>query len=95
MRQAMDRRLVVGVVQTPEDVAHCPHLAERGTFAPLEHPEVGALRYPGPGFLINGVNPIVDGRAAPRLGEHNSAVYCGELGLVPEALAALSAAGVV
>jgi crotonobetainyl-CoA:carnitine CoA-transferase CaiB-like acyl-CoA transferase len=95
MRQAMDRRLVVGVVQTPEDVAHCPHLTERGSFVTLEHPDVGTLHYPGPGFLINGANPVAGGRAAPRLGEHNTEVYGGELGLSIEALAALCAAGVV
>lgn len=95
MHAAMDRRLVVGVVQTPEDVVHCPHLAERGTWVWLDHPAVGSLQYPGPGFLIDGTNPMAGGRAAPRLGEHNTEVYCGELGLTMEALAALCAAGVV
>ena len=95
MRQAMDQRLVVGVVQTPEDVAGCPHLAERGSFMTLEHPEVGTLLYPGAGFLIDGANPVAGGRAAPRLGEHNTEVYCGELGLSVAALATLCAAGVV
>jgi len=95
MRQAMDQRLVVGVVQTPEDVAHCPHLTERGSFMTLEHPEVGTLNYPGAGFLMDGANPVAGGRAAPRLGEHNTEVYCGELGLSTEALATLCAAGVI
>jgi len=95
MREAMDRRLVVGVVQTPEDVVHCPHLAERGSFMTLEHPDVGTLLYPGAGFLMDGANPVAGGRAAPRLGEHNTEVYCGELGLSVEALATLSAAGVI
>jgi crotonobetainyl-CoA:carnitine CoA-transferase CaiB-like acyl-CoA transferase len=91
----MDRRLVVGAVQTPEDVVSCPHLAERGSFMTLEHPEVGTLHYPGAGFLIDGANPVAGGRAAPRLGEHNTEVYCGELGLSVEALATLCAAGVI
>src|SRR5690606_13757243 len=39
MRQAMDRRLVVGVVQSPEEVANCPHLAERGSLVELDHPD--------------------------------------------------------
>jgi formyl-CoA transferase len=95
MREAMDRRLVVGVVQSPEEVVHCPHLEARGSLASLDHPAVGPLHYPGPGFLINGANPVAGGRAAPRLGEHNTEVYCGELGLTTDALAALCAAGVV
>jgi crotonobetainyl-CoA:carnitine CoA-transferase CaiB-like acyl-CoA transferase len=95
MKEAMDRRLVVGVVQSPEEVVNCPHLAERGSFVALEHPEAGTLRYPGAGFLLDGVNPVAGGHAAPRLGEHNETIYAGELGLSAEALATLRAAGVI
>jgi benzylsuccinate CoA-transferase BbsE subunit len=95
MKAAMDRRLVVGVVQSPEEVVNCPHLAERGSLVTLDHSEVGTLQYPGAGFLINGTNPVAGGRAAPQLGEHNVEVYCGELGLSAEELAVLRAAGVV
>jgi CoA:oxalate CoA-transferase len=95
MRQAMDKRLVVGVVQSPTEVVNCPHLAERGTFASLDHAEAGSLNYPGPGFLVDGVNPIAGGHAAPHLGEHNIEVYVNELGLSLDDLGVLSAAGVV
>lgn len=95
MKEAMDRRLVVGVVQSPQEVVDCSHLAERGTFVEMDHAVVGALKYPGPGFLVNGVNPAEGGRAAPRLGEHNAEVYCGELGLSADELASLRAEGVV
>jgi crotonobetainyl-CoA:carnitine CoA-transferase CaiB-like acyl-CoA transferase len=95
MREAMDRRLVVGVVQSPGEVVNCLHLAERGSLVELDHPEVGGLKYPGAGFLVDGVNPVAGGRAAPHLGEHNAAVYEGELGLSREEVARLQAAGVV
>jgi CoA:oxalate CoA-transferase len=95
MTAAMDRRLVVGVVQSPQEVANCPHLAARSSFAPLDHPEVGTLNYPGAGFLMDGSNPVEGGRAAPRLGEHNVEVYCGTLGLSVDALTTLQASGVV
>jgi crotonobetainyl-CoA:carnitine CoA-transferase CaiB-like acyl-CoA transferase len=95
MKAAMDQRLVVGVVQSPEEVVHCPHLAERGSFVTLDHPDAGTLKYSGAGFLVNGTNPTHGGHAAPRLGEHNVEVYGGELGLSIEALAVLRAAGVV
>jgi crotonobetainyl-CoA:carnitine CoA-transferase CaiB-like acyl-CoA transferase len=95
MKEAMDRRLVVGVVQSPEEVVSCPHLAARGSFAVLEHPEVGTLQYPGAGFLIDGVNPVAGGRTAPRLGEHNAVIYGGELGFSAEELVVLRAAGVM
>lgn len=95
MKAAMDQRLVVGVVQTPEEVVHCPHLAARDCFVTLDHPEVGVLKYPGPGFLADGHNPAAGGGAAPRLGEHNPEVYGDELGLSTEELAMLCAAGVI
>jgi crotonobetainyl-CoA:carnitine CoA-transferase CaiB-like acyl-CoA transferase len=95
MREAMERRLVVGVVQSPTEVVHCPHLTARGSFVDLDHPVVGELKYPGPGFLVDGVNPAAGGRGAPRLGEHNTPVYGGELGLSAEELARLHAAGIV
>jgi crotonobetainyl-CoA:carnitine CoA-transferase CaiB-like acyl-CoA transferase len=95
MKAAMDQRLVVGVVQSPEEVVHCPHLTARGSFVALDHPEVGVLKYPGAGFLVDGSNPVAGGHAAPRLGEHNVEVYGDELGLTREELAALRAAGVI
>ena len=90
MREAMDRRLVVGVVQSPREVVDCPHLAERGTFVGMERADTGGLRYPGPGFLIDGENPMNGGRPAPRLGEHNLEVYRDELGLSDEEISRLT-----
>lgn len=96
MRAAMDQRLVVGVVQSPEEVVHCPHVAARNGFVTLEHAEAGSLQYAGSGFLVNDHNPTAGGgRAAPRLGEHNQEVYGDELGFTPEAIEALYAARVI
>jgi CoA:oxalate CoA-transferase len=95
MKEAMDQRLVVGVVQSPEEVVSCPHLAARGSFVGIDYPEMGTLHYPGAGFLIDGVNPVAEGRAAPRLGEHNAMIYGGELGFSSEELVVLRAAGVI
>ena len=71
------------------------HLEERGYFVEMEHPEVGTLKYPGPGFLIDGVNPMETRHPAPRLGEHNSEVYGGQLGLSVEEMGVLRAARVI
>ena len=67
--------------QSPEQVVNSPHLAERGFFVELDHPEVGKLKYPGAGFFFDGANLMQTTRGAPRLGEHNDEVYCGRLGL--------------
>jgi crotonobetainyl-CoA:carnitine CoA-transferase CaiB-like acyl-CoA transferase len=95
MRETMARGLVIGLVQSPEQVVNSPHLAERGFFVELDHPEVGTLKYPGPGFFFDGANLMQSTRAAPRLGEHNAEVYCGRLGLSNEELGQLRAARVI
>lgn len=95
MRETMARGLVIGLVQSPDQVVNSPHLAERGYFVELQHAEVGPLKYSGPGFLIDGANAMSALRAAPRLGEHNEEVYCGELGIPLEDLGRLRGAGVI
>ena len=95
MKETMARGLVIGLVQSPEQVVNSPHLAEREYFVQLEHPEVGPLKYPGSGFLIDGMNPMQTTRAAPRLGEHNTEVFCGDLGLSMAELGLLRAARVI
>jgi crotonobetainyl-CoA:carnitine CoA-transferase CaiB-like acyl-CoA transferase len=95
MRETMARGLVIGLVQSPQQVVKSPHLAERGHFVELEHPEVGTLKYPGPGFFFDGANPMQSICSAPRLGEHNAEIYCGRLGLSNEELGRLRAARVI
>ena len=95
MRETMARSLVIGLVQSPQQVLDSPHLAERGFFVELEHPEAGVLKYPGPGFFFDGANPMQSICGAPRLGEHNAEVFCGRLGLSNDELGRLSAARVV
>ena len=95
MKATMAKGLVVGLVQSPQQVVDSPHLAERGFFVEIDHFEAGCLSYPGPGFLIDGVNPMEGSRAAPALGEHNSEIFGDELGLSAEELGLLRAARVI
>ena len=74
MRETMARGLVIGLVQSPTQVVESPHLDARGYFVELEHSEVGTLKYPGCGFMLDGANPMQTTRAAPRLGEHNEEI---------------------
>ena len=95
MRETMAKGLVIGLVQSPEQVVNSPHLASRGYFVALDHAEVGTLKYPGPGFFFDGENVMQTTRAAPRLGEHNVEIYCKQLGLTSEDLGRLRAARVI
>ena len=95
MREAMARGLVIGLVQTPQQVVDSPHLAERGYFVELDHPKAGNLKYPSPGFLMDKENSMEGSKSAPTLGEHNAEVFCGKLGLSTEELGLLRASQVI
>ena len=95
MRETMARGLVIGLVQTPTQVVESPHLEERGFFVEMDHARAGLLKYPGSGFFIDGENAMESTRPAPRLGEHNVEILCGELGLAVRDLGLLRAARVI
>ncbi len=69
-----------------------PHLVERGLIERLDHPVVGQMSHVGiPWLLTDGTNGV---RApAPTLGQHTHEVLTGVLGLSPDEIAALEAAG--
>ena len=95
MREAMARGLVIGLVQSPQQVLDSPHLVERGYFVEINHPQAGSLKYPSPGFLMDEENPMDGSKSAPTLGEHNSAIFGDELGLSAEELSLLRASKVI
>ena len=95
MHETMARGLVIGLVQNPQQVVDSPHLAERGYFVEIDHPEAGSLKYPSPGFLMDAENPMFGSKAAPTLGEHNSEILGGELGLSDEKLGQLRASQII
>ena len=95
MREAMARGLVIGLVQSPQQVLDSPHLVERGYFVEINHPQAGSLKYPSPGFLMDEENSMDGSKSAPTLGEHNSAIFGDELGLSVEELSLLRASKVI
>ncbi|MDE0496062.1 MAG: CoA transferase [Acidimicrobiaceae bacterium] len=69
-----------------------PHLAERGLIERLDHPVVGQMSHVGiPWLLSDGTNGVRS--PAPMLGQHTHEVLTGLLGLNPDEIAALEAAG--
>jgi crotonobetainyl-CoA:carnitine CoA-transferase CaiB-like acyl-CoA transferase len=71
------KRLQWGVVQTPEDLAHCEHLVARGFFHEVDHPVAGRLRYPGSAFATT-EGGFQLRRRAPLLGEHNDDILAAK-----------------
>ncbi len=94
-REGQAHNLYVTEVSTPADLVSSPHLAARGFWVQVEHPELGeAITYPGAPFKMSEA-PWRPGPRAPLIGEHNVEIYCGELGLSRAELVALKGAGVI
>jgi crotonobetainyl-CoA:carnitine CoA-transferase CaiB-like acyl-CoA transferase len=92
---AQRRRLLFGIVSTPEDLVKNPQLLHRQWLTPVEHPELqDTLQYPGPPYRLSETPWAIRGRP-PLIGEHNAEIYSGELGLKAEDLERLSAATVI
>ena len=86
--EASRRRMLFGLVQTPEELARCPQLEARGFYREVEHPVMGTLRVPAVLFDLS-LTPYQLRRAAPLLRQHNQEVYCDRLGYSPKDLAGL------
>ena len=88
------RRCVVYPVASPKEVLENAHLAARGYWVSIDHPELGeSITYPGPCVRLSESSY---GRLmrAPLIGEHNREVY-SELGLSQRDLTVLKQAGVI
>ena len=84
----------ITAVFTIEEAAEQPHLKARDYFVDIEHPDLGRIRNLGAPFKLP-ASPGGPTRPAPRLGEHNDAVYGELLGLTAGELASMHAGGVV
>lgn len=95
MEATMVKGLVIGLVQNPHQVLQSPHLSERGYFVSLPSNELGALKYPGAGFFIDGENIMDTTRSAPSPGEHNAQVLGELLGIEESQIQSLTEKGVI
>jgi len=91
--EGQKRNLVFIPVNDVADLLVDPQLEASHLWTELDHPDVGKFKYPLGIFNSEEVSPA--GVAAPRLGQHNQAIYCGELGFEQEDLTFLRASGVI
>jgi benzylsuccinate CoA-transferase BbsE subunit len=92
---AIKWRFILYPVYTVGDLLNYSQLREREFFVQVADSAPGeTLTYPGSFVKTSEATPRVQGRA-PRLGEHNRAVYQGELGFSNLQLTALRRAGAV
>jgi crotonobetainyl-CoA:carnitine CoA-transferase CaiB-like acyl-CoA transferase len=94
LAELMQKNGIPGLpVNSPSDFMKDPHIQARGFFGPVRHPVLGTFQQPGSPFTVDGQRT---GHApASLVGQHNEDIYCGELGMNAEDLAALSAAGII
>ena len=83
-----------GIVRRPEENLDDPHWTDRDSFAPIELPDGQQARIPVAPYRFEGVPRALPTRA-PLLGEHNHAVYHGELGVPAEDLPELARRGAI
>jgi benzylsuccinate CoA-transferase BbsE subunit len=87
---AQERGFTWGAVRAPEQLLDDPHLHDRGFWKEVEHPELGrSFVYPGEAAIYNG-SPWRISRRAPLIGEHNTDIFCDELGLSRAELSTLA-----
>ena len=94
---SLDRRILLFPVATPSALEDHPQLEARGYFKELEHPELGAtVQYPG-AFVKSGDGEDIAGiyRRPPLIGEHNTVIFQGELGITGSELESLKRSGVI
>jgi crotonobetainyl-CoA:carnitine CoA-transferase CaiB-like acyl-CoA transferase len=78
---AQERGFTWGAVRAPEALLDDPHLHDRRFWKKVEHPELGrSFVYPGEAAIYND-SPWRISRRAPLIGEHNTKIFCDELGL--------------
>lgn len=94
-REAQSRGIPWAPIRLPEENLQDEQWRVRATFCEVEHPELGeTFTYVGAPMLSHEC-AWRTGPRAPLVGEHNEAVYCGQLGLSREDVARLRAQGVV
>jgi len=87
---AQERGFTWAAVRAPEALLDDAHLHDRGFWKEVEHPELGrSFVYPGEAAIYKG-SPWRISRRAPLIGEHNTEIFCGELGLSRSELCVLA-----
>ena len=91
--EGQKRRLLIGMVSTPQDLVESRQLMARDWMVPIE--QAGeTIDLPGPPYRLS-ATPVVNRRPAPFIGEHNLEVWVDEVGIPPGDLTAYVAEGAI
>jgi crotonobetainyl-CoA:carnitine CoA-transferase CaiB-like acyl-CoA transferase len=92
--EGQKRRIAVTPINTVGEFMNSAQVKARDTFIDMEHPVIGKYLQFGPVPRLS-ESPGRITRAAPLIGEHNTEVYCGDLGMNNDDLVALRSSGVI
>ena len=98
LEMALEHRIPLAPVRGFDEVRQDPSLAT--LFTEIDRPDSGPVAIPGPPYELSGSSahpePVEElPRPAPTLGQHNSEIYCGELGYTPEEVTQLYRTGII
>jgi crotonobetainyl-CoA:carnitine CoA-transferase CaiB-like acyl-CoA transferase len=93
--RAQANGLLWASVRFPEENIDDPHFKARGTFQPIDHPEIGRVLYYPVSVATDGSDRMTAfDRGAPHLGEHTHEVL-SQAGFSPDEIDALAAQGAI
>lgn len=90
--RCIEHGVPVGTIYDAADILADAHMAARGDLVTVDDPIAGPVLQQAPYPRIDGRPPVAPA-PAPALGQHNQEVWCDLVGLGPEELAQLKAAG--
>jgi crotonobetainyl-CoA:carnitine CoA-transferase CaiB-like acyl-CoA transferase len=81
-------------VRNAPEVMNDPHMHARGMLAHIDHPELGEIVVPNTPLRLHGTDKVAAG-PSPTIGQHNTEIYGGWLGLSAAEIAELKENGVI
>jgi len=94
-QRALQNRLIIAPIQNPREVWEDRQLNARGFWSEVPSGgSNGSIPYAGPCSRLS-ETPMKFKRPAPRIGEHNQEIYCGELGISEDDLSRLTGNGAI
>jgi crotonobetainyl-CoA:carnitine CoA-transferase CaiB-like acyl-CoA transferase len=94
MHRLQARGVAACAVLDARGLVEDPHLAARGFFVTITHPDAGTYPFPGQPIHLS-ETPATFRRPAPGLGQHNREVLGGILGMTDAQMDELHAAGII
>ena len=87
-------RIPCAPVRNAPEVMNDPHMHHRGMLERVDHPELGEIVVPSTPLRLHGTDRV-DTRPSPTIGQHNSEIYGGWLGLSSGEIAELKEIGAI